>query len=739
MTNPVYQKAVEELEALLSPRVVSRSLQQGLKQIGKGPDDVNLRDIENILKSQIYRQLQATLPSAQAKEVVKDIVEKLKAIEPQKLAKSEEFSLEQQNRALNELRAALRPFNLYFEWPETQKLRSQLKLLEAEQEAGHDAHKLLVSARKQLKELEQKLEDQLVTQARDLSELEAAFAQVKRLGGPKVRRLENLTGQIRSAQHNRQLAPAEVERARKIATDLRKLLESSVVVDDRRLQEMPSSTAVNIETDGLLEIDNAENSPFNIDTAELSPEISARLLLIDIESERRDLADLATEFNNLLNYKPELNAQFVQQRETLDRQTSLGEALGQLREHLVQAQGDLRRELQLELREIQRQLNAMDTRIDNDELSLALQVSLGILETTIPAYTDVQYLRDLYRFTREREVELATGSEQAAATETALKQQESEVQRSEQIAELHQLESELRPYQGLDSDNVVRLNELLAAARKLVDQELPVENLSQGWLLLNNIRDTVTRRAADFEPRLDAAKKAFEPISKLNNEDAAIVKRILGHLESQREVFYKVSPVVQSQLEASLTKAEGLIETLKEQFEATRSIANQLVSKNVLDDILGIFSTGPGETKQVLKSEPSAGETPPLYEQKSKSAEFNSWLEDYLAQDGLSGAAMFSSSGELVAGRLKLEPVKLNDTLEKLEHDNRNLSKELKLGDMRLMTVETPGHFITTIWPMPQYRLVFILGNPVIFGAVLQNLREDLPRLRGLLSGLKLA
>src|SRR5690606_25254431 len=129
---------------------------------------------------------------------------------------------------LAELRENLKPFNLYFEWPEVQKLRAQLQLLEDEADAGGEVASVLSEARDQLALLRQKLEDQLVLQAGELAELEEALERLSTLGGPRVRRLESLISRIRKAQEQRVLMPAEIDQARLLSVDLRKLLESSV-------------------------------------------------------------------------------------------------------------------------------------------------------------------------------------------------------------------------------------------------------------------------------------------------------------------------------------------------------------------------------------------------------------------------------------------------------------------------------------------------------------------------------
>ena len=134
-------------------------------------------------------------------------------------------------------------------------------LLKSDHEAGRAAEGLVAEARAQLGALQQKLEDHLVAQARELSDLEAGLESVKTLSSPKVRRLEGLTGQIRRAQDARELAPAELERARKLITDLRKLAESSVAQAGR-----------------------ARRKPFQ---AEASPEAG----LLNVEDERRTSHD----------------------------------------------------------------------------------------------------------------------------------------------------------------------------------------------------------------------------------------------------------------------------------------------------------------------------------------------------------------------------------------------------------------------------------------------------------------
>src|SRR5690606_25274366 len=201
------------------PRVVSRSLKEGLRQHGSSPDAVDVATLEQILKGHVYRQLQVTMPVTEAKSTVAGIVERLRELGDVK-GSAGVSGLEAQRERLERLQQALKPYNLYFEWPEVQKLRAQLQLLEADHEAArgsgaqrgrlgrlqqarrpasrcvecpearrprarlqllgadHEAARasgaLLADAGAQLEVVAQKLEDQLVLQAREIGELTEA-------------------------------------------------------------------------------------------------------------------------------------------------------------------------------------------------------------------------------------------------------------------------------------------------------------------------------------------------------------------------------------------------------------------------------------------------------------------------------------------------------------------------------------------------------------------------------------
>ena len=78
MTNPIYQAIVVELEALLSPRIVSRTLREGLRQLGRSAEDARYEELEKILKQKFYHQLQVTMPVTEAKQKIVEILNRLK-------------------------------------------------------------------------------------------------------------------------------------------------------------------------------------------------------------------------------------------------------------------------------------------------------------------------------------------------------------------------------------------------------------------------------------------------------------------------------------------------------------------------------------------------------------------------------------------------------------------------------------------------------------------------------------
>lgn len=915
MSNQVYQSTVEELETILSPRVVSRSLQEGMRQLGRSPDTVDLGAVEKILKAQIYRQLQVTMPVMQAKQKIEDILGRLQGVADEAGdGASADVGLARQGERLKQLKDALKPFNLYFEWPEVQKLRAQVQLLETEQESEREAASLADDAEAQLHVVEQKLEDQLVIQARELGELSEALEQVRTLGGPKIRRLENLVNQIGEAQQGRQLAPAEVERARRLARDLRKLMESSVYSEEMEAsasgQSADETAPVDRREGGVLDVEGEEEDLLSIDTADLDPEVSAKLLLLDLEDERHDLEALASEYDELLGFQPSLRSAVDDLRAQLDADASIADALPELRRNLEEAFDTYRETLRDELQTIEASLEKLRPEVDTSELRQALRVGLGILSTTLPNQADIHHIRNLHQLaldqveafdrsedeTRaqrdaqlhdqaamlerlestllryeghasveayqqleaqvgalreahaqdvldpqildtvrraeaslesamavladqqvdrqratlrnllaqvqalpaldtvaarissvvaeierqlaqlEREtldnaqVEATTSMVEALkgeATATLQRRleglaeqagelssppllerirsamdgledgnypdlnalraaitQEREAERSEQIGELHRLEREAARLGGMEGPTLDALQEHLRTARQRIDDGHLARGLGQAWALLERVQAEVDERLHNVVPRLDAALEAFTPVEKLNSDDVATVRRILRHLDSQRDALDRVSVGLRLQLEASLSEVEALLEKLREEYEATRVIADQLVSANVLDDVLGLF----GEDAPSEAGAGSGGD-------EGTAIDVDALLEPYRSEVEVTGAALLGAGGERLAGALPFD----GDTAASLVDGLRAAAERgaLALGQPapRLATLEYEGGVVVVAWPTSEHTLLLSLRSSSELALLSNRLRRDLEGLAAALPG----
>ena len=378
MVNTIYRAAMTELETILSPRVVSRSLNAGLKQVGKSPKDVEYRDMEKILKSHIYKQLQVAMKAEKAKEKISDILERLESVGD--VPSGPPPFLEQQERNILGLQKAFKLFSLYFEWPEVQKSRALLKLIEEEHSKQKEASQLIANARLQLKLAEEKLNDQLVAQAAEIQRLEEAYEAVKNLEGTKVRRLGRIIGQVKNAQADKQLAPAELERARKLASDLRAVVSE----EEEKTQPQASETSAKILKDKLESKEGAGD------------------LLADLDNQTYELEALGKDYANLTAFKPEFAQRLEDAKQKLSRKETLEISIVDLRQSFNEAQNQLRQNLKNELSDLQKDVLGMDDELDSQQLKQNLQVTLDVLENTLPAEADVREIHDLHRLLKQR-------------------------------------------------------------------------------------------------------------------------------------------------------------------------------------------------------------------------------------------------------------------------------------------------------------------------------------------------
>jgi len=328
--------SLKQLQEALEPYLGERTeavLREGAARLRLQKNKLSKSGVANLLKRVVYLELQREMDAASAKKVVKNLLANI----------SEQAQPKTKEGMKSELQAALSRFSLYFEWPEVQRLRSLAALIKANESEGQSASELLLEAKEQIDLLDEKLQNALLRQARDISDLEEAVDRVKSIGGPKLRRLQSLLKQIKEAQAADTLATAEVERARKLAADMRKLVESSVVQNPTLVPEPAEQkveediSAAEVKT-GEEQQTSAEENEFEllIDFESLEPEVADRIREIDLAEERRRLEMLKEQFAPVWNAKNISN--LVQEIENqLDNGEPAGDKIDQLHDTLKEA------------------------------------------------------------------------------------------------------------------------------------------------------------------------------------------------------------------------------------------------------------------------------------------------------------------------------------------------------------------------------------------------------------------
>ncbi len=615
--NPLYQGLVRELEALMAPRIASRVLREGLAAVGADPETLTPEGAQTLLKGSVFRQLQTGRPPEQARASIGEIIERLEAFvaeapadpvagashpEPapagpsapdagaQRAASDASTTaaatavrdpavLAAESDRIAALRAALRPLNLYFGWAEVRKLRAQVQLVDDELGAGRDPTGLLDDAEAQLEVVHRKLEDHLVLQARDLADLEESMEVVAGLGGNRVRRLESLVATVRDAQAQRTIAEGEVERAQKLARDLRKLVESSVLDEgeappdlgrgdgrrtlrrdgERRPRERPGPPAADAAADGagtagLEELDEVAAEVAGIDPSTLAPEISERLRALDVDGERRTLETLATRYAEVVRYAPIHEEAFAAVRTAhADGRPATSDLIAL--EHALKAEEAARRDaLQREFEALRDDLDRLSEATDVTDVRRAIHVVLDVVHEALPALDDVTAARDLHAEIAER---AATAQRTAA---------DAERRRIELLGQRDALRGRLdaalaRTPEGVDGtadDALGRARRALSEARALLDDDaVDPSALEQG-------RDA---EAAWERALAESSDDRFERLRARARELAARLGQLpdLPSLQARRDA-----------LEPELTALEGMSDLTPAHVRTLGSIVDQL-------------------------------------------------------------------------------------------------------------------------------------------------------------------
>lgn len=340
-------------------------LERATSRLRLNPERLTPDDAVVILKERIYPELQSVRGVDEAQNKINELLDRL-------FEKAGGFTAEAELRIID---TQLRKFNFYFEWPEVQRLRGLAKVVRREMESGRDVSELLWSSWQELDQAEEKLQLALLQQAREISELNSAYRRVQSLGGNQVRRLGTLLEQIQSAQKNEILAAAEIERAHKLALELRKLVESSVVPRSHSAATAEASTP---------EVDDGPDLEIDIDFDVLDEEQQLKLLELDVREDRRILEQLITRYKVVINGVLADDVNYAQAQ--LGRGQPLGASLVQLSRRLEIAFSAALEQYRAETGALEAQIAALrDSGHYSSELEALLEAVRGSLaEGVIP-------------------------------------------------------------------------------------------------------------------------------------------------------------------------------------------------------------------------------------------------------------------------------------------------------------------------------------------------------------------
>ena len=653
----IYGLILETLRRHLGTRAEA-VLEEGLKRLGKRQEELSPEDGETLLKGLAFRELQARLPAKEAKRVVEEALRKLSA-------PSEPADLEA-------LEAGLKRFGLYLDWPEVARYRALVNRLRQDPDP-----RLMREAKALLEALEEKLEEALLRQAKDLAHLEESLERVRHLGGLKVRRLEKLVETVRGAQKEGLLAQAEVERARSLALELRKLLESSVARPPT-LPEIVFETQEEPPEDVFLTVEEA--GELIVDLEALPEEAARRLEALEVEEEGRRLEELLARHAHLLQ-EPTVSPLLAEVQALLEAGKPAGEKLSLLEAALKEAEANLRAEKKARLIQLEAGLRALPL---PEAAKASLEAAFALAEETLregglpdlkPLEGELARLEaearrqeeERRKLEEEREAlaqELAAKGEafaplleelravplealpqrlpeikarytallmtqgEEAALKAKLKEAEEELEalrpealalglweslekaeealakgelpdlaalrrevaqareaaRREALEELSRMEALAERFLGFGGEGVLRL--IAEEKAKPLPDPTPVARALQA------LKRRLEAKREEVLTRLTALFQAYEGLEGFQSETHRRLRPLLQFLQSAKERLPRLGPKGLAQVEKTLAEAENLLEELKKEAEAAKSILKEIQGAD-LEALLGVFEEKP--------------------------------------------------------------------------------------------------------------------------------------------------
>ncbi|KPD26850.1 hypothetical protein AN926_09975 [Thermus scotoductus] len=531
----VYKTILEAIHPHLGARAEA-VLEEGLKRLGKRPSELTPADGAHLLKGLVYRELQARMRPEEARRMVEGVL----------------AQMEGQGARLAKLEQGLKRFGLYVDWPEVARLRALVNRLRQAPDPG-----LLAEGEELVEALEEKLEEALLRQAKDLAHLEEALERVRHLGGPKVRRLESLVETIRQAQREGILAQAEVERARSLALELRKFLESSAVKAPTlpeivfETQETPPETPPRAETpsshptDVFLTVEEASEleGELLVDLEALSQEASQRILALEVEEEKRKLEELLSRFAPLVE-RATVSPLLAEVQALLEAGTPVGEKLQTLEEAFQEAEKNLRAEKRARLIQLQEALRQLPL---PEEAKDPVQKALELAEETLEegGYPDLLPLEEELRRLEEEARRKAEEGKRLLAEKEAL------------VEELKEKGEAFRPL----------LLELTALLPEALSQKLPEIRTRYAALLKAQGEEAALRA------KLEEAQKALEALKaqalalglgeRIAQAEALLAQGSLPDLEELRSKLEEAKAQARGEALLELSRLQALAERFR--------------------------------------------------------------------------------------------------------------------------------------------------------------------------------
>ncbi len=568
----LYQTLNKSLEPMLGERT-RMVLEEGVRRLGISPDKLDAAQAEVILKRLVYRELQSKMSPNAARSRIEEMLKEL-GLGGGNGAKAGADKLSAHAKGvLADLEAGLKRFSLYLDWPEVGRLRGLINVIKQDPEAS-TVRALLREGQEVLAQLEERLQSALLRQTRDLTELEMALQRVQSVGGPKVRRLENLIRQIQEAHAQETLASAEVERARALAADMRKLVESSVVqnptgeaaitldtIEDIPAVDRPTEPQVVLKdpTIEALVVEGAgdgfddEALVLDLDFDSLTAEQQSRIREIDVAEDSRHLEAFKERYAAVLGI-PRIAGELATLQAELAAGNPLGERLNAFAELLKATYAEAQAEARARYEWLADRLSRLEL---SSEKTAPVQARLAVVLETLHAGGIPLELPELER--------IVTGLEAEEKASREIRERQARLENA--LATLRtEAELALSPFRGH-----TRVESFMMALAELDVSESSLQNARQ------ELSELLTQLAREREEEslkrmgLRATVQALPTLEILELDKKNLIQQIeqgtgnLGELErSVAELLDRARRLVANKLDTLEVRIRDLEATLKE-------------------------------------------------------------------------------------------------------------------------------------------------------------------------------